>query len=453
MRSLSVARHKSFGQTSSKAYTFSRGITVRSKSNVLVQYSLATFVVTLVVSLSLALLLAGNVTNYYLRSHVETFPQIVALAFQEDPETAAWFDKLQPGEPPPALKERLDRLMLIGKIFRLKVWTPDGVILWSNEPTLIGKRFPSDDELIEALKSHRPSYETGEAEAEENVAERGHGNVLQVYTPIFQKNKIVGAIELYEDNQDLFQQIALNTRDVWGLVLAFGLILYVVLFIVFYRSYKNQLRAHRELEQTQEATVFALAYQAELRDHETGQHLERTARYVGLLSAAMNLPTDVRADLVRAAPLHDLGKVGIPDAILLKPGKLTPEERTVMETHCELGDSVLAAAERKLGFRSFLAVARELVLSHHEKWDGTGYPRRIAGEAIPLSGRIMALADVYDALRSRRPYKEPLPHDECLRAIVELSGKHFDPKVVLAFQTVADKFHAASASLTTSERT
>jgi HD-GYP domain-containing protein (c-di-GMP phosphodiesterase class II) len=413
---------------------------------------LATFVVTLVVSLSLALLLAGNVTNYYLRSHVETFPQIVALAFQEDPETAAWFDKLQPGEPPPALKERLDRLMLIGKIFRLKVWTPDGVILWSNEPSLIGKRFHSD-ELAESLESRRPSFETGEADADENVAEKGHGNVLQVYTPILQKGKPVGVIELYEDNQDLFQQIAVNTRDVWGLVLAFGLILYVVLFIVFYRSYKNQRRAHRELEQTQEATVFALAYQAELRDHETGLHLERTARYVGLLAAALGLREEVRADLVRAAPLHDLGKVGIPDAILLKPGKLTPEERAVMETHCELGDSVLAAAEGKLGFRSFLAVARELVLSHHEKWDGSGYPRRLAGEAIPLSGRIMALADVYDALRSRRPYKEPLPHDACLTAIVELSGKHFDPRVVAAFQSVADKFHTASASLTTSERT
>jgi HD-GYP domain-containing protein (c-di-GMP phosphodiesterase class II) len=425
---------------------------VKFKNNVLVQYSLATFVITLIVSLSLALLLAGNVTNYYLRSHVETFPQIVALAFQEDPETAEWFDKLKPGEPPAALKARLDRLMLIGKIFRLKVWTPDGLILWSDEPSLIGKRFHSD-ELTEALASRRPSFETGEADADENVAEKGHGNVLQVYTPILQKGKPVGVIELYEDNQDLFQQIAVNTRDVWGLVLAFGLILYVVLFMVFYRSYRNQRRAHRELEQTQEATVFALAYQAELRDHETGHHLERTARYVGLLSAALGLPAEVRTDLVRAAPLHDLGKVGIPDAILLKPGKLTPEERTVMETHCELGDSVLAAAEQKLGFRSFLAVARELVLSHHEKWDGSGYPRRLAGEAIPLSGRIMALADVYDALRSRRPYKEPLPHDECLRAIVELSGKHFDPRVVTAFQTVADKFHAASASLTTAERT
>jgi HD-GYP domain-containing protein (c-di-GMP phosphodiesterase class II) len=419
---------------------------VKLKNNVLVQYSLATFLVTLVISLSLALLLAGNVTNYYLRSHIETFPQIVALAFQEDPETKDWFDRLQPGEPPAALKARLDRLLHLGKIFRLKVWSPGGVILWSDEPTLVGKKFDSD-ELEQVLKTGRPALETGEADADENVAERGRGNVLQVYTPILQNGHVVGAIELYEDNQDLFQQIAVNTRDIWGLVLAFGLILYVVLFIVFYRAYKNQRRAHRALEQTQEATVFALAFQAELRDHETGKHLERTARYVDLLARALGLPDEARGDLVRAAPLHDLGKVGIPDAILLKPGPLTPDERVVMETHCELGDSVLAAAEEKLGFRSFLAVARELVLTHHEKWDGTGYPRHLAGTEIPLSGRIMALADVYDALRSRRPYKDPRPHEACVQAIAELSGTHFDPAVAAAFTRIGEQFRAVSDSV------
>ena len=419
---------------------------MRLKNNVLLQYSLATFLVTLIVSLSLALLLAGNVSSYYLRSHIETFPQIVALAFQEDPETAAWFDRQQPGEPPAALLARLDRLLHLGKIFRLKVWSPGGVILWSDEPSLVGKKFESD-ELEKALQTGRPALETGEADADENVAERGHGSMLQVYTPILQRGQVVGAIELYEDNEELFQQIAVNTRDIWGLVLAFGLLLYVILFIVFYRSYKNQTRAHRALEQTQEATVFALAFQAELRDHETGKHLERTARYVDLLAQALGLPEDVRADLVRAAPLHDLGKVGIPDAILLKPGPLTSDERAVMETHCELGDSVLAAAEEKLGFRSFLAVARELVLTHHEKWDGTGYPRRLKGEEIPLSGRIMALADVYDALRSRRPYKEPRPHEACAQAVAELSGTHFDPRVAAAFARAAERFRAVSDSV------
>ncbi len=364
---------------------------MKIRNNVLLQYSVATFLVTLVVSLALALLLAGNVTNYYLRSHVETFPQIVALAFQEDPTTAAWFDAKVPGNPPPALQARLDRLLHLGKIFRLKVWLADGTILWSDEPTLVGKKLESD-EMIESLATGKPVYELGSAEASENIAEQGHGNVLQVYTPILQSGRVVGVIELYEDNQDLFQQITLNTRDVWGLVLAFGLLLYAVLFVVFYRSYRNQRQAHLELEKTQEATVFALAYQAELRDHETGLHLDRTARYVDLLAGALGVTDPIRADLVRAAPLHDIGKVGIPDAILLKPGPLTPEERAVIETHCDLGDSVLAAAEGKLPFRSFLTTAREVVLSHHEKWDGTGYPRHLSGDQIPLSGRIMALA-------------------------------------------------------------
>lgn len=412
---------------------------MRWKNNVLLQYSLATFFVTLVVSLSLALLLAGNVTSYYLRSHVETFPQIVALAFQEDEATAHWFERRQAGEPPASLRARLERLLRLGMIFRLKVWDPSGLILWSDEPTLVGKTLESH-EMTEALATGHPVYELGEAEDSENIAEQGRGTVLQVYTPILQNGTPVGVIELYEDNQDLFQQIALNTRDVWGLVLAFGLLLYGVLFGVFYRSYRNQRRAHSELEQTQEATVFALAYQAELRDHETGRHLERTARYVDLLARALGLAEEPRDELVRAAPLHDIGKVGIPDAILLKPGPLTPEERAIMETHCALGDSVLAAAEQKLCFRSFLATARELVLSHHEKWDGTGYPRKLAGGAIPLSGRIMALADVYDALRSRRPYKEPKTHEDCVAAVRSLSGTHFDPAVVEAFLRFQSEF-------------
>jgi HD-GYP domain-containing protein (c-di-GMP phosphodiesterase class II) len=416
---------------------------MKFRNNVLLQYSAATFLVTLVISLALALLLAGNVTSYYLRSHVETFPQIVALAFQEDPPTAAWFDAKIPGPPPAALQARLDRLLHLGQIFRLKVWLDDGTILWSDEPTLVGKKLQSA-EMLEALADRRPVFETGAAEATENIAERGHGSVLQIYTPILQGGRVVGVIELYEDNQDLFQQITVNTREVWGLVLAFGLLLYAVLFGVFYRSYVNQRRANLELERTQQATVFALAYQAELRDHETGRHLDRTARYVDLLAGALKLPVAARTDLVRAAPLHDIGKVGIPDAILLKAGPLTAEERTVIETHCALGDSVLAAAEKKLPFRSFLTIAREVVISHHEKWDGTGYPHRLAGEAIPLPGRIMALADVYDALRSRRPYKETRPHQACVETVLSLAGTHFDPRVVEAFQSVERDFEQIS---------
>jgi len=416
---------------------------MRIRDNVLIQYSVATFLVTLVVSLSLALLLAGNVTAYYLRSHVETFPQIVALAFQEDQATEEWFDRRQPGSPPEALQARLDRLLKLGKIFRLKVWDPSGTILWSDEPSLVGQKLVSH-ELEEALAEGRPVYELGSAEAEENIAEQGHGTVLQIYTPILQRGRVVGVIELYEDNQDLFQQITVNTRDVWGLVLAFGLLLYGVLFAVFYRSYQNQRRAHHELDQTQNATVFALAYQAELRDHETGTHLERTARYVDLLAGALGLADGPRSDLVRAAPLHDIGKVGIPDAILLKPGPLTVEERRVMETHCALGDSVLAAAEDRLSFRSFLTVAREVVMSHHEKWDGSGYPQKLAGEAIPLPGRIMALADVYDALRSARPYKGPRSHQECVDALRNLAGSHFDPRIVEAFLQVQEEFRKIS---------
>ena len=180
-----------------------------------------------------------------------------------------------------------------------------------------------------------------------------------------------------------------------------------------------QLRT-QELALTQEVTINALARLAETRDPETGAHLERTRRYVKLLaewlaangSASYVLSSD-RIDLVyRTAPLHDIGKVGVPDSILLKPGKLTPEEFEVMKKHTLFGYNALHLAAEGLGTTTFLTVACEITLQHHERWDGKGYPSALAGERIALSARLMALADVYDALISKRCYKEPMPPEK-----------------------------------------
>ena len=200
----------------------------------------------------------------------------------------------------------------------------------------------------------------------------------------------------------------------------------------------------------QDVTIMALASLAETRDNETGSHILRTQHYVRALAEELRhhprfapFLTDAVIDLLyKSAPLHDFGKVGIPDAILLKPGKLTVEEWEIMKTHATLGSDSLARAEDRLegDSPSFLRFAREIAEAHHEKWDGSGYPRGLKGEDIPVSARLMALADVYDALISRRVYKEPMSHEQAAAIILDGRGRHFDPDVTDAFLRLADRF-------------
>jgi putative two-component system response regulator len=147
--------------------------------------------------------------------------------------------------------------------------------------------------------------------------------------------------------------------------------------------------------------------------------------------------------LFKSAPLHDIGKVGIPDRILLKPGRLTPEEFEIMKTHTTLGRDAIAHAEQELGADvEFLTLAKEIAYSHQEKWDGSGYPQGLAGDQIPISARLMAVADVYDALISRRVYKDAMPHEQAVDIIKQTSGRHFDPDVVDAFLAIEENFRA-----------
>ena len=152
--------------------------------------------------------------------------------------------------------------------------------------------------------------------------------------------------------------------------------------------------------------------------------------------------------LFKTSPLHDIGKVGIPDKILLKPGKLTPEEFAIMQNHAELGGQAIAAAEAQAGTgSSFLRYAREIATTHHEKWDGTGYPKGLKGEDIPLSGRIMAIADVYDAVRTKRVYKDAVTHEKAVEIIREGRGTHFDPELADVFLEVSGQFALIASDL------
>ena len=201
----------------------------------------------------------------------------------------------------------------------------------------------------------------------------------------------------------------------------------------------------------QAVSIRALAHLAETRDNETGAHIQRTQSYVRLLATRLSdhprfsstLSNKYIEVLARSAPLHDIGKVGIPDHILLKPGKLTPEEWGIMKTHTLLGCEAIALAERDIDTTvEFLTQAKEIARSHHERWDGTGYPDGLAGDAIPLSARLMAIADVFDALISKRVYKPAIAFSEVHRIMQEGRGSHFDPDIIDNFLSGYEEFEA-----------
>ncbi|MGZ9738356.1 HD domain-containing phosphohydrolase [Pseudomonas sp. GNP012] len=220
-------------------------------------------------------------------------------------------------------------------------------------------------------------------------------------------------------------------------------------------------RRTREVVAIQDVTIQAMASLAETRDNETGNHIRRTQHYVRLLAELLRdhprfnpfLDDDSIRQLFRSAPLHDIGKIGIADHILLKPGRFTPEEFEIMKTHTTLGRDAIQRAEDQLGLSvDFLRMAKEIAYSHQEKWDGSGYPQGLVGEEIPMSARLMAVADVYDALISRRVYKAGMPHEQAVEIIRQGRASHFDPDVCDAFLANAEQFHVIAERFADSDQ-
>jgi putative two-component system response regulator len=238
--------------------------------------------------------------------------------------------------------------------------------------------------------------------------------------------------------------------------------------VLVVKGYQDQLRHHSdnleaavrerttELENSRRDLIHCLARAAEYRDDDTGQHVLRVGRYTRLIAEALGLPEELIEMLEQAALLHDIGKIGIPDAVLLKPGRLTEDEFTLMQKHPGFGKRILSSYSSdeevllkrhpevgahilEVGSSRLLDLARTIALTHHERWDGTGYPLGLKGTDIPLVGRITAVADVFDALSSRRTYKKAFPLDECFQIMQDSRGTHFDPKVLDAFLSVRDK--------------
>ena len=211
----------------------------------------------------------------------------------------------------------------------------------------------------------------------------------------------------------------------------------------------------KEIQDSQMSTIFALAKLAESRDDETGKHIERVQSFCKSLVVKLGETSKYKRsingkyidNLYHANPLHDIGKVGISDNILLKPGKLTAEEFEIIKTHTTIGSQTLEYVSASYPKNAFINMGIELSRSHHEKWDGSGYPDGLTGEDIPLSARILAVSDVYDALRSKRPYKEAFPHKKSVEIISKDSGSHFDPEIVKTFLEIEEEFKKIHESL------
>ena len=216
--------------------------------------------------------------------------------------------------------------------------------------------------------------------------------------------------------------------------------------------------ANQELQEAYLDTIHRLILAAEYKDEDTGDHIVRMSRYAALIAQKLGLPDRDVQNILYAAPMHDVGKIGIPDSILMKPGKLTDEEFDTMKTHTTMGAKILANPRAKL-----LKIAEQIAISHHEKWNGKGYPQGLSGDEIPLFGRIVGLADVFDALTSKRPYKDPFPVEVAIDIIKKERGQHFDPDVVDVFlenideilkikSEVASAEHASLSGFAWSER-
>ena len=427
---------------------------MRLLQNIIFRYTVVTFVVISLVSLGLGAILSQQITNHLIQTHIKVFPHVMKSIVKNHLEVYAFLNAPPGSEVPQDVASFFNDLFTFGAVFRIKVWGKDGTILWSDKPDIIGKNFRDNIHFIRAIEGD-VSYSLAEPKKAEHATEKGQGAILEIYTPIEKDGQQVGVIELYESNNELYNQINRNIRIVWQAVSFAGIALYTLLFFIFYGAYSVQKAAAQRLNETQDVTIMALAYQAELRDMETGYHIERTSRYVEVLARELGrlpryktyLTDGYIHDLVKSAPLHDIGKVGISDAILCKPGKLSAAEFEEIKRHCEYGAMILKKAEQKLTFQSFFKIALQLVTYHHEKWNGEGYPHGLKGEAIPLSARVMALSDVYDALRSQRRYKGSLCHEEAVKIILEDRGRQFDPAVVDAFVRKEKEFQRISEQM------
>lgn len=313
-----------------------------------------------------------------------------------------------------------------------KVKPPDLVLLDINMPRMNGFEVCTRFKADQTLESVPIIFLSALNEVSDKVKAFQAGGVDYITKP-FQIEEIQARVRTHIEIRGLQKSLALHNNNLQGLI---------------DEQVKEILATKEALFKTQLATILAFSKLAEVRDDETGQHIERTRVFCRMLTEQLrendtgrsNLDNLFVENIYFASSLHDIGKVAIPDDILLKPGKLTTQEFEIMKTHTIIGSTTLQTMLEHYPENGLLRMAVDISLNHHEKWDGSGYPQNLKGESIPLSARIMALADVYDALTSARRYKPAFSHQKSRTIILDGRGVHFDPTVVDAFLVLEDKF-------------
>jgi HD-GYP domain-containing protein (c-di-GMP phosphodiesterase class II) len=371
--------------------------------------------------------LAGTAAWLISRENAED--TIVTLAVEES-RRLLQHDAFRPEGTQATMHAQAAALALVGGLFDIAgIYTADGILM-AEQMTPAGSALEKD------LTPHgAPAYPQAFYESQQLPGDRW---VLRVFVPLRSgQESITGYLEgtrLVPDwQQALIQSNALRVAFMVSLVaLLCGGALYPVVIRLLA---DNQRRTHEVLE-SHIAMMQALGRAIAQRDADTGSHNYRVAWIAATLAEAVGLHGSRMQELIVGSFLHDVGKIGIPDTILLKPGRLNEDEMIVMRTHVGLGEEIVTGA-------GWVEGGRAVVAGHHEKWDGTGYPRGLAGEDIPLVARIFAIADVFDALCSWRPHKQPMPLDEVMRVLNEGAGKHFDPHLVKVFSGAAGDIYQA----------
>lgn len=357
---------------------------------------------------------------------------------------------------------------------KIKVFSADGRILYSTVPSDIGRKNEHAYFYEKVMQGEVVSKLVAKSETSLE-GRRLDRDVAEIYIPIAKEGRVVGAFELYYDltlRKDELENIVWREAIVATLISGAFFVAFLALLVRAstamqrMQSAEEELRAvNSELEArveertqairlTQEVSIYSLAMLAEYYDTSTSSHLHRIRAYCHAIAVFLSRDSayaeylagrTYAEDIAMASVLHDIGKIAVPHDVLIKPGKLTPDEFESVKVHTQIAGDILSRGNdrfyEKLGKDSYLALAADIAASHHEKWNGSGYPAGMKGEQIPLSARIVAVADVYDALRSERPYKKGWTHEEAIALIQSEAGRHFDPEVVRVFM-LNEKFFA-----------
>jgi HD-GYP domain-containing protein (c-di-GMP phosphodiesterase class II) len=335
--------------------------------------------------------------------------------------------------------KRIGVFMEFGNLVEFKIWTDDARVAYAyQDKGQIGKTFRDNKRLNETLRTGKTTVEIESTRDNENLNLRRFGTLVEMYAPIRVGGKVEGAIEVYR-MAPKFRLLKTHIALVVSIAVILFLLLHLLLSGQFKQAAAELIRYDRRLGEAYKSlglsyfdTIRSLIKALELRDMETEGHSERVVAISLFIGEKLGMTRFELDKLVLGSYLHDIGKIGVPDAVLLKPGKLDPQERAVIETHVAKGIEII-------GDIAFLEPATEVVLYHHEQWDGSGYQRGIKGEEIPVTARIFAVVDVFDALTSDRPYRKALSLAEAKGILREERGGHFDPTIVDIFMEISDE--------------